>query len=405
MPTYNDRQLAFLSAFRQRTDLALADNFNDSDIDNLEEDASAVAASYHDWSPDTTSEGTHGASHLDVFAPRVFDALEFNRLGSRHHQADLMRREWDVEKWKRQVLHLCLYTDSLWLPDPVELIAGSIGSWAQARWSLMVHETLMTRPYIAADIAEALTGDLAPLVDAGAIKLYPAITRFRRGVSMALFGVARSFTDEELTTGWPDTYVAEGLLYAQEFDASYVALDNAEFGALQAAMRDVAQIAGVADQRILATLPRMKLPYFERLNAKTLVSVRASDASFNDFRSLLRETSRQLVAGVDDPQFDVEVARLEKDSLTPALSKLVSDVKGTTTLRERLADARIDFMAGALGGFVLKGDLAAAVVAGAATSLAKALMKTVFTSKSARPAARVVYQFHTGRPFGFMTLR
>ena len=199
--------------------------------------------------------------------------------------------------------------------------------------------------------------------------------------------------------------MAEGLFYANAFNASYVALDTAEFGALQKAMHDVAGIAGVADQRILATLPRMKLPYFEGLNAKSLVSVRASDASFNDFRSLLRETSRQLVAGVDDPKFDVEVARLEKETLTPALNKLVSDVKGTTALRERMADVKIDFMAGALSGFLLKGDLAAAVVAGAVTTLAKALMKTVFTSKSARPAARAVYRFHTGRPFGFMTFR
>ena len=53
----------------------------------------------------------------------------------------------------------------------------------------------------------------------------------------------------------------------------------------------------------------------------------------------------------------------------PALSKLVSDVKGATTLRERMADVKIDFMAGALSEFVLKGALAA------------------------------------GRPFGFMTLR
>ena len=53
----------------------------------------------------------------------------------------------------------------------------------------------------------------------------------------------------------------------------------------------------------------------------------------------------------------------------PALSKLVSDVKGATTLRERMADVKIDFMAGALSEFVLKGALAA------------------------------------GRPFGFKTLR
>ena len=55
--------------------------------------------------------------------------------------------------------------------------------------------------------------------------------------------------------------------------------------------------------------------------------------------------------------------------LMPALSKLVSDVKGATTLREQMADVKIDFMAGALSGFVLKGALAA------------------------------------GRPFGFKTLR
>lgn len=87
------------------------------------------------------------------------------------------------------------------------------------------------------------------------------------------------------------------------------------------------------------------------------MNVRANDGAFADFRKLLREFSRELVAGVEDPAFDWEVRRLQNEKATPGLKKLVQDIHGASSLKARLSDFGTDFTAGALGTLVLKADM------------------------------------------------
>ena len=86
--------------------------------------------------------------------------------------------------------------------------------------------------------------------------------RFIENVSTALFGNPRGYGSRELQLAWPEMFVAEGMLYAREFDASYVALDAKEEAIVDGA-RDLSKFLSVADQRLLSALPRMELPAFE----------------------------------------------------------------------------------------------------------------------------------------------
>ena len=238
---------------------------------------------------------------------------------------------------------------------------------------------------------------LEPLIQSGAICLYPAIATYRNHVAVPLFGEMRYFTENEMNHAWPDLYVAEGLLYAKAFDASYTALRHDEFQALQRGAEELSRSIGVADHRVLAALPRMTLPFFGEMEVENLVNVRANDETFADFRKLLRELARDLVAGVEDLAFDMEVRRLEKEKVTPGLKKLIQDINGTTSLKARLKDFGTDFTAGALGTLVLKADVKEALLGGTATALAKALGKLLMQRTKVRPAASAVYEFHTGR--------
>ena len=70
---YSKQQLAFLSAFRRRSDLPTAAHFDCFRIDDLVDDASELALTYRDWSPPAESTSVGAARQLEVFAPRSFD--------------------------------------------------------------------------------------------------------------------------------------------------------------------------------------------------------------------------------------------------------------------------------------------------------------------------------------------
>ena len=93
---------------------------------------------------------------------------------------------------------------------------------------------------------------LEPLIQSGAICLSPAIATYSNHVAVPLFGKMRYFTENEMNHAWPDLYVAEGLVYAKAFDASYTALRYDEFQALQRGAEDLSRSIGVADHRVLA---------------------------------------------------------------------------------------------------------------------------------------------------------
>jgi hypothetical protein len=80
------------------------------------------------------------------------------------------------------------------------------------------------------------------------------------------------------------------LLYAHAFHATYTALYSDEYATLKSAAGQLAQAIGVADSRVLASLPRMQLPYFEHISPEILRDVRQQEQAFEDFRKLLRES-------------------------------------------------------------------------------------------------------------------
>jgi hypothetical protein len=350
------------------------------------EEAERLLRFYHNWSPYSHLN----ASKLDVFAPALLRLQE--KSPSTVASGDISAI---VQNWITGLLHLSLYVDRIWVPDPAELLAQNLLPYE----TLGLHDPLLGDPTAALRAAYAMEA-LQPLVEKGVIALYPAITLYKKSVAMELFGENRFYRLDEVLTSWPDLYIAEGLLYAREFGAHYTALHNQEFEALKLAGEQIAKQIGVLDQRIVASLPRWKLPYFEGLSAEVLVQARANEEAFEDFRKLIREMGSKLVAGLEDVNFDLENQRLERDYLTPTLRNLNAQVKGISTLREHASEAGIDFTAGAIAGLVLTGGIADSFLTGGANVLAKVLVKIFTVRKAPRASAELVYAFHTGRPMG-----
>ena len=351
--------------------------------------AVALLKNYQDWRPD----GRRSGHTIEIFAPSIF--MTATRQAGMPRIAIIDSYRETIDRWISGLLHLCLYADRVWVPDPAEILAWQIVT-AGYPDSIAVHEPLIKNQSILLGTLKAFE-DLTPLIDSGVIAIYPALTCYRRQTSIELFGEVRGFALGELRNAWPELYVAEGLSYARIFDASYTALYRDEHAALEQAAIALDQSLGLTDRKTLVSLRQMTLPSFQHLDAESLVAVRRNESSFDDFRRLMRETTAKLAGGVEDPAFVREVGRLEKEELEPALEKLRKDLVGITTLKERLSDFGIDFSSGALAGLVIKGDLLDSILAGAASALSKALAKTIAKSTKVRPAASVVYTFETGR--------
>jgi hypothetical protein len=393
-----DKEIARLrSQFRE---CALAGESTSSRMKEILCAARDLLCAYKDWSPDHSS----AKDTIEIFAPALLRTKKEHFYDAEPDSSSAFLSR-DLET---KILNMCLYVDCLWIPDPLEILASKFIHQIERydyehfeEYSFLaelgVHDDLLHPNSVNDWRLDKITRSFRPLIEAGIIRLYPALTTYHKHVSNALFGIDRSFTAEEMKNAWPDLYVAEGLLYAKAFDASYTALRLQEFGALERASKELLRSIGTFDHRVLAALPCMTLPFLEKVDAETITSVRSNDESFADFRKLLRELSRDLVAGVEDPAFELEVQRLEQDKVTPGLRKLYEDVNGTTSLRARLTDFGTDFTAGALGTLVLKSDVKEALLGGTATALAKALARLLMQRTKGRPAASAVYEFHTGK--------
>jgi hypothetical protein len=375
---------------------------------------------------------------IDIFAPTLLrHAPSPDSLSHPIDSIDL------VPSWITGILHLCLYADKLWVPDPTEIVARQIAARTDAdivpRFerlgvhepisildgdSIIIHKPLRDHPVLqtihrvftdtskerahesntAVRAMYALRA-LQPLIDSGTIQLYPPIASYMRWVAQPLFGEQRFFTQDELATAWPELYVAEGVLYANKFAACYTALQQDEFDALKNASENIKALdlenkLGVASKRIFACLPRWKLPSFWSLDASVLVKMRENESAFEDFRALIREMTEKLPAGLEDPDFESEARRLETDHVTPTLAKLVEQLNGISALRTHARAAGMDFVAGALAGLVLTGELSPSMLTGTVNVLAKTLLKIFAQREPIRPAASVVYSFQTGNRMG-----
>lgn len=306
---------------------------------------------------------------------------------------DLQGRGPRYDRWLLEIVHLSLFVDQIWVPDPAEIVARALDHVITPR--LAVHDFLAD----SWEAREALIAiaPLQPLVKAGVVRYYPALTLYETVVSQELFGVHRDFDADELATAWPKGFVAEGLVYAEALDATYTGLAREEFDALRGAARELSERVGLTDAKVVAALPSLRLPYFEKMSPETLVAVRGNESAFEDFRKMLREVLALLPAGAESPQFDGEVRRIEKDALNPAIKKLLDDVRGVATMRECLSSAGIEFAAGALAGVVLTGNPLVTLPAGAISVLSQTVLKLMFKRPKVRPAGSIALSFHTGR--------
>jgi len=115
-----DRRLAFLVALKRRnrnqklTQLARSSGF-------LGSEAGSLLAAYKDWQPpsDASSAG------LDIFAPTLLKSIPDD---SYYH---LDFRKGKAQLWNKDLLHLCLYVDRIWVPDPLEILSDIVVSGAR----------------------------------------------------------------------------------------------------------------------------------------------------------------------------------------------------------------------------------------------------------------------------------
>ncbi|MEN8444715.1 MAG: hypothetical protein ABG776_06860 [Cyanobacteria bacterium J06555_13] len=151
---------------------------------------------------------------------------------------------------------------------------------------------------------------------------------------------------------------------------------------------------------MLAALPKLKLPFFSKLDPKLLAKVRQDEEAFEDFRIVLRKFSRELIQGLEDPRFSQTVAQLEKEELEPTIKVLADSVNRYKSLRESLSEEGMAFAAGAVG-WLVAGDPLTSLsgIAGSALFLTinKIIQNRRKLNKNSRPAARLIYSFHSGR--------
>jgi hypothetical protein len=335
---------------------------------------------------------------LVVFAPtllRGFFPTWFFTSGA-VHDGDLELTQTQANAvasdWTRTIVRTCLFVDQIWVPDPAELLVHHLSLEEKSRFSIALHWPLLENPSIAIEALRAVQ-ELRSLAEAGVVRFYPPIALYRQAVAMPLWGTVRSFLPHEIKGAWPHTFVAEGLLFAASLGASYTALYGGELDALEhgsleasAALGDLGQ----ADARVVASLTRGKLPLFPHLDPHVLAQIRGNESALADFRDVLRDFARHLVAGVEDPDFDKEVQRLSRDYLTPELQKMSESAKWSWNLRSHASGAAMDFAAGVIGGVSITGDLVTGAATGAVTGVAKILLQLLSQRRPTRPAAQFI---------------
>ncbi|MEY2495265.1 MAG: hypothetical protein QOJ45_1757 [Verrucomicrobiota bacterium] len=354
----------------------------------LEQAIDSLLDSYNRWKP---PEAQPEALH--IFAPSLHRGAQITNT-ERNNDARAKNGPSHYQRWLVEILHLSLFVDRIWIPDPAEIVARAVQEIVRPQIS--IHQFL-SDPLEAYYAMRALVS-LEPLVQAGVVCYYPPLRLYETTVSTRLFGHYRDFSEAELSGAWPNLFVTEGMVYADALEASYAALSRPEFDTLGRSARELGQSAGLLDARLVAALPHMKLPYFENVTPELLVSVRRNEQSFEDFRDLLREAARALPGGAESSQFVREVSRIEQQILSPAVKKLLGEVRGITRIKDCLSEAGIDFIAGSLAGFTISGgEMLAAMPSGAVTALSKVLVKLLAKRPNKRPASNVVLAFHTGR--------
>jgi hypothetical protein len=370
-------------------------------------DTVALNDAYEGWQPPSEAP-----SQADVVAPAMHRVSGDDRLGA----------------WVQQIAHLSLLVDRLWVPDlvgyaitqgrrslsnaahfpimsdfrrndPLSISAHApLDSWFGGM-SQAVHEPL--DPWSSAShgwdhvkrspheiLVEAATTmeSLAPLIECGAICIYPVESLYMRHVATQLFGEARSFSRNELLD--PELYVAECLAMARSLRASYAALSQRELQSLERLKGTEVIRPSATEERVVVSFAYSHLPLLDHLTAKLATKIREDESAFDDFRVMLRGFVQQIPVSPADPRFERELDGLMKNVVTPQLEKL-SHAIGTRLWRHTRG-ATISFCAGAFAAMVTTSDPTKALGTASVSALASILGKILFERDDLRPAHRVV---------------
>lgn len=345
----------------------------------LKEGCAAYNALCWDWTPESTERN----DRIELLCPKVFaDQLDtFSTFEP---------PRIDFEALVREVIHLSLYCDKLWLPDPVEIMSRWVEDFAYPDIAQGV-DFGGNRGWQKALAAIEAFQELQPLVDAGYIAFYPHTNLYFRTVSEALFGEVRPFSKDELVNAWPDLYVAEGISYANALNISYAAVTRDEKEAMSRAINECHSAIGLVDARFIAATPRLELPYFDRLSPSTIVRARRNEEEFECFRAVLRQVGVSLAGGVEDPAFDTEVHRIESEILTPAIEKLRRGVSTVELFKDNLAKSGIEFSATTATCLALTGEPISSLLTGSVTAASSSIAKAIADRTKASPASKVAY--------------
>ncbi|GAB3903916.1 hypothetical protein ACFQ1S_01100 [Kibdelosporangium lantanae] len=119
--------------------------------------------------------------------------------------------------------------------------------------------------------------------------------------------------------------------------------------------------------KISAALQSVKLPFMEDLDARTLVSIRDNEESFDDWRRELRNAIRLIESSPTDLDAFVSEARdVLEDSLLPMAREVAQNVAMSTTLKKVTKERVAELTIGA-GSLVAAAALVSQPIAAAAT--------------------------------------
>lgn len=207
--------------------------FHSAHPDLLEWSKQVVEASKR-WTPPDSA----GRSILAPSLFRYYSSGEFGVPGARNAGIG-------NAYWISLLVNLSFLADSVWLPDPTEMIARAHSAIPEVYWS----QGMLNSGEISDLIFEAMLvlERIQPLIDAGVVRLFPAVRLYEEAVASRLLGEVRSFSSAEMAASWPHGVVAEGLIFSSELGASYAALAEEEMESmLLAVTRTGTQISGPA---------------------------------------------------------------------------------------------------------------------------------------------------------------
>lgn len=400
MTTVDETSLRALDAYRKR-------------------DVAALERAYRGWQPPSDLP-----SQADVVAPAMHRAAVDDRRGA----------------WIQQITQLSLLVDRLWVPDlvgyavtklrnqlgthsPLDSLSGgthgfSISAHSAVDRALSVHAPFdswlnpgrdmdsisahapldswvgvlrtsgrveRAASVILAEAASTMEA-LGPLVECGAISIYPVESLYMGHVASQLFGKPRGFTPSELID--PELYVAECLAMARSLKASYAALSRRELRSLEAIDGTDLVRPSATEERLVASFATSRVKLLDDLTPELAAEIRRDEPAFDDFRAMLRGFVQQIPVSPTDGRFARELDGVMKDVVTPQLEKLAHAIE--TRLWRHTRGASISFCAGVFAGIVATGDPTKAIGTAGASALATILGKILFERDDLRPAHRVV---------------